>query len=230
MPASARPDRARPAPAELTDDSPNSTRALLWGMLAGPFYLIVGIGQGLLRDGFDFSRHPLSVLANGSFGWVQTANFVITGAMVILAAIGIGRALAPKSRALTLFLVLYGLCLLAGAIFRADPMDGFPVGTPLGPPTSISTRGLLHFASGGLAFLSLAIAGILAFFSLPRHGLAGLAGISLASGLAVFAGFFGGMLPPIGVWGLWFAVVVGWAWLAALSFALRRRVSKNALR
>ena len=45
------------------------TRQLLrWGAIAGPFYLTLGVGQGLLRAGFSFERHPLSVLANGSSG------------------------------------------------------------------------------------------------------------------------------------------------------------------
>ena len=52
------------------------TRSLLrCGVLAGTFYLAVGLIQALLRDGFDLARHPLSLLANGRGGWVQTANF-----------------------------------------------------------------------------------------------------------------------------------------------------------
>ena len=224
MPSNAQPDRKQPPPAQPLERPRRGARALLpWGVLAGPFYLIVGVSQGLLREGFDFSRHPLSVLANGPFGWVQTANFVITGAMVIAAAIGIGRALAPKSRGLTFFLVGYGLCMIAASVFPADPVDGFPVGTPVGPPTSISTRGLLHFVAGGLAFLSLAISCFCAFFSLRRHKLQGLAWISLAAGFAIIAGFFSGVIPQIGVLGIWFAVVVGWAWLALISFSLRQR-------
>jgi hypothetical protein len=38
------------------------------GAIAGPLYLAVGAIQGLVRDGFDFARHPLSVLANGPGG------------------------------------------------------------------------------------------------------------------------------------------------------------------
>src|SRR5262245_66609944 len=94
------------------------TRFLLrCGMIAGPLYLVVGIAQALLRDGFDFARHPLSVLANGPGGWVQTANFVITGLLVLATAIGFRRALAPKSRALSVFLGAFGAGMLAAAGF-----------------------------------------------------------------------------------------------------------------
>ena len=78
------------------------TRSLLGcGVLAGPFYLAVSLIQALLRDGFDLARHPLSLLANGPGGWVQTANFVLTGLMVLAAAVGFGRVLGRKSRAVT---------------------------------------------------------------------------------------------------------------------------------
>ena len=41
-------------------------RSLLgYGVVAGLFYLIAGITIGLTRDGFDFGRHPLSLLMLG---------------------------------------------------------------------------------------------------------------------------------------------------------------------
>ena len=146
----------------------NRTRALLrCGMVAGPFYLAVGLIQARLREGFDLARHPLSVLAVGPGGWIQTANFVITGLMVIAAAVGFGRALAWKPRALTWFLAGFGLCMIVAAIFPSDPMDGFPPGTPEGHPrrsarpgSSTSPRGarvrlprdqLLHRRAGDVA-------------------------------------------------------------------------------
>ena len=77
---------------------PKTVFLLRCGVVAGPFYLAVGLMQAFLRDGFDFARHPLSVLANGPGGWIQTANFALTGLMVIAAAVGIKRALGPVSR------------------------------------------------------------------------------------------------------------------------------------
>jgi hypothetical protein len=37
----------------------------------------------------------------------------------------------------------------------------------------------------------------------------------------VLAGFFGGFFLPSPVAGIWFAVVVGWAWLGVTSWWLR---------
>jgi hypothetical protein len=199
------------------------TRSLLrWGVVAGPFYLTVGLIQAMLRDGFDLARHPLSVLANGPGGWVQTANFVLAGTMVLAAAAGFGRVVGPGSRAVTWFLGAFGAAMIAGAVFPADPVDGFPLGTPEGFPTSISTTGLIHFIAGALGFISLAVSCFAAARVMSRRQIPTLARLSLLSGLAVVLGFFGGMAPPVGVLGIWFAVIVGWAWLAVMSLRLQR--------
>src|SRR5262245_17006130 len=202
--------------------NPSVTRSLLWcGVVAGPFYLAVGLAQALIREGFDLGRHPLSLLANGPGGWIQTANFVLTGLLVLAAAVGLGRVLGPKSRAVTWFLGGFGVAMLVAAIFRADPLDGFPPGTPKGFPTSISSTGLVHFVAGAFGFIFLAISCFFAARVLSRRNVP-LALISLLSGLAVVLGFFGGFVLPLGILGIWIAVVVGWAWLAIISFRLNR--------
>lgn len=199
----------------------DATRTLLrCGVIAGPCYLAVGVIQGLVRDGFDFSRHPLSVLANGPGGWVQTANFLLSGLLVIAAAVGIWRVLRPNGRAATWLLGGYGAAMIMAAFFPADPVDGFPPGTPEGFPTSISTTGLLHFIAGALAFAFLGFSALAAGWATWRRQMRPLALLSLVSGLCVLVGFFGGI--ALGVLGIWFAVVVGWAWLAVLSIRLSR--------
>jgi hypothetical protein len=210
-------------------DAMRSARQLLrWGLVAGPFYLAVGLGQAFTRDGFDVARHPLSVLANGSLGWIQTANFVLSGAMVIAAAVGFDRVLRPGSRATGWFLGAFGASMIVASVFRADPMDGFPAGTPKGPPTSISPTGMVHFIAGAIGFVSLAISCLVAARAMSRREARGLARLSLASGVIILLGFFGGAALPFGspVLGIWIAVVVGWAWLAIAS---RRLATDYAL-
>src|SRR5512139_3511133 len=102
------------------------TRSLLgYGVLAGPFYLALGVGQGLVRDGFSFARHPLSVLANGPGGWVQTANFIVSALMVLAAFAGIARVDAERTRGMRGALVVYAFGMIAAAFFPTDPIDGF---------------------------------------------------------------------------------------------------------
>lgn len=202
------------------------TRSLLgYGVLVGPFYLVVSLVQAFVRDGFDLMRHPLSLLANGPGGWVQTANFVLSGLMVIAAAVGFARVLGSGSRAATWFLGAFGASMLVAAVFPADPVDGFPVGTPEGYPTSISTAGFVHFIAGTLGFTSLAISCLAAARTLPRRGMPSLARFSLLCGVAVLLGFFGGAAlagGSAGILGIWFSVLVGWTWLAVMSLRLYR--------
>src|SRR5262245_20835016 len=199
------------------------TRSLLgYGVLVGPFYLTVGLIQAFIREGFDVARHPLSLLANGSGGWIQTANFILSGLMVIAAAVGFKRVLGPKSFAVSASLGAFGTSMIVAAVFRADPMDGFPVGTPLGPPTSISTMGFAHFIAGALGFISLAVSCFFAARAMSYRKAQPMARLSGLAGLAILLGFFGGFFIPVGTLGIWFAVVVGWAWLAVLSLHLYR--------
>jgi hypothetical protein len=155
---------------------------------------------------------------------VQTANFALSGIMVVAAAVGFARVLRPWSRAAAWILACYGVAVLAAAVFPADPVDGFPPGTPDGFPTSISTPGLLHFVFGATGFLALAVSCVVVGLALRRRGDARMARFSLLAGLVVAGGFFGPMFLPItgGIAGIWVAVIVGWAWLAATSMHLYR--------
>jgi hypothetical protein len=199
----------------------STTRTLLTcGILAGPVFIATGVLQGLTRAGFDFTRHPASVLSNGPLGFVQITNFLVTGLLTIAAAAGIRRVLPGRwgPRLLT----VYGVGLLCAGVFRADPQDGFPVGTPAGPPSSVSWHGTLHFAAGGVGFLAL----VAACFAIGSHLAPTLAWYSRISGLLFLAGFAGvasGSTSPVVVLGFWAAVAIAFAWLATTSIHLLSR-------
>jgi uncharacterized protein DUF998 len=190
------------------------------GVLAGPVFVATGLAQGLTRAGFDLTRHPASVLANGDLGWIQIANFVLTGLLTLAAAAGIRRVLpgrwGPR------LLAGYGVSLLCAGAFRADPQDGFPLGTPAGPPSSVSWHGTLHFVCGGLGFAAL----VGACFAIGSHLTPARAWYSRISGVLFVAGFAGvasGSASPVAVLGFWAAVVIAWTWLATTSAHLMRR-------
>jgi hypothetical protein len=201
------------------------TRSLLgYGPLAGLVYLVSGLTQALARDGFDLTRHDLSLLANGPLGWIQVATLVLTGLMTGAAAVGVRRALrttwGPG------LLAGYGVALVAAGVFVADPMDGFPIGTPAGPPAEVSTAGLLHMAAGGVGFGCLVAAGLVLARRFAREGRSRWAVGSRISAGVVLLGFLGvasGTTSPLAVLGLWIGVVTGWAWLAAVCVHLYRR-------
>lgn len=210
------------------------TRSLLgYGALAGPFYVVVALGQALLRPGFNLAHDDVSLLSNGAYGWVQVANFLATGAMVVAFAVGLRRALkgglgqtwAP------LLLALFGLGLIGAGVFVADPMGGFPPGTPAGRPASISLHGILHIASAGIGFLGFAAACFVVGQRCAREHRPAWAWASRLTGVVFLAGFAGlasGSDSSAVVIGFWVALLVAWGWLAALAISLYRRVGEVA--
>jgi hypothetical protein len=55
--------------------STRTAQLLACGIVAGPLFLAVALIQAFTRDGYDLSRHPISLLTLGELGWIQ-----ITGA------------------------------------------------------------------------------------------------------------------------------------------------------
>ncbi|MFI1370310.1 DUF998 domain-containing protein [Streptomyces griseochromogenes] len=147
--------------------TPLATRALLaCGAAAGPLFLGVGVVEGLTRTGFDFTRNAISQLSLGPLGWIQVANFLVTGTLVTAGAVGLRRAIgraaggawAPR------LVGVFGASFLLAGVFTADPGAGFPAGTPDGP-TTLSGHGTVHMLSGTIGYLALCAA----FFALARH-------------------------------------------------------------
>jgi hypothetical protein len=200
------------------------TRSLLgYGVLAGPFYLVVGLVQALTRTGYDLAHDDLSVLANGSLGWIQMANLILSGLMTIAAAAGIRRALSGRTWGPRL-IAGYGIGLVLAGVFTADPMNGFPVGSPPGAH-AVSWHGLLHLVAGGLGFLCL----IAACFALARRFGRGWAVYSRATGVLFLLSFLGiasGSTSAAVVLGFWLGIILAWTWLAAVSVRLYRATPK----
>jgi hypothetical protein len=58
------------------------------GIVLGPLFALVLAAQAATRPGFDLRRHPLSRLALGEGGGVQTANFLAAGLLAVACAVG----------------------------------------------------------------------------------------------------------------------------------------------
>jgi hypothetical protein len=201
------------------------TRSMLgWGVVAGPFYLIFGLILALSRPGFDLTRDALSLLLIGDLGWLQLLNLVLSGLMTIVAAIGLLRT--PEwSRATAALVGVYGLCLVLSAIFPPDATKSFPPGAG-GGGGEFTTPGLLHFVFGGLGFVSIGVAAILAGSWLGRRHARGTIWSRIAGVVIIVAFIAGGALSafPGGVGLIWITVLATWAWLATVSIAAYRAI------
>jgi hypothetical protein len=123
-------------------------RLVAGGVAAGPLFLAVWAVQAFTREGFDPGRHPISLLALGGAGWVQIANFVLTGSLYVAAAVGLKRAgqgtWGPR------LIGAFGVGLIVAGVFGTDPGAGFPEGAPEGPG-ELSWHGVLHEVGFGIA-------------------------------------------------------------------------------
>ncbi|MFG1650802.1 DUF998 domain-containing protein [Micromonospora sp. NPDC049275] len=180
---------ARPAVAGV-DSRRTTTRALLaGGVLAGPLFGVVAAAQVLTRDGFDLSRQPLSLLALGDLGWIQTANFVLTGLLALAGAVGLRRTLSgePGGTWGPALIAVHGLGLIIAGVLVSDPSMGWPAGAPEGTPDSVSWHAIGHGVGAGLAFGSLPIACLVFARTWWRAGQRLRAAFSLGCALAVVA-------------------------------------------
>lgn len=199
---------------------------LAGGVLAGPLWVAVVLAQGLTRTGFDLRRHPVSVLSNGDLGWVQIADFVLAGLLCLGAARALRRvphpALGPVAGP---WLVgQYGLGLVLSGIFVADPVDGFPAGTPAGPG-SVSWHGLAHFGAGAVAFTALIAACLVAARRFARQGERGWSIFSAGTGIffaAAWLAMIGSGGRPATMVGFGLAVAAGWTWVSVTLWRARR--------
>ena len=217
-------------PAPACEPSGRVTKSLLgYGVIAGPLYVALVLAQAFIRPGFNLARDDASLLSNGSLGWIQIANFLVTGLMVIACAVGVWRAIGGGWGAG--LLALYGVGLIGAGIFVADPMNGFPAGAPTGRPETITVHGMLHIVSAAVGFLGFAAACFVLARRFAAQRRRGWARFSVGTGvvfLAAFAGVASGSGSPVVVAAFWAALLIAWTWLGALAVHLYRRVPAAA--
>jgi hypothetical protein len=133
------------------------------GLIAGPLFVTASLAQAFTRNGFDLARHPISLLSLGSVGWIQIANFVLSGVLYVIGAVGLRTALRGGRGGTwgPLFIGLTGIGLIIAGVFTADAGAGFPPGAPAGAP-AMSWHGVLHEVGFGLSFVG-AIAACIVF-------------------------------------------------------------------
>ena len=163
---------------------------LLCGALAGPCFTIVWFIQGLTRSGYDPMRYAISSLSVGELGWIQIANFLITGSLIFAFSVALRQILRGPSGSVwgPVLVGLVGVGLIGAGLFVSDPLNGYPPGTPL-IPTQRTTHGILHDLFGVPVFLGLPIACFVFARLFARRGEHNWAWYSSLSGIGMFAVF-----------------------------------------
>ncbi|MBT2424107.1 DUF998 domain-containing protein [Streptomyces sp. ISL-22] len=191
---------------------------LACGVAAGPLFTTTYLLMGVKQRGYKSSRHPVSSLALGPAGWVQTMSFISAGLLSLALSAGLWRV--GPSRWGALLVGLWAVGLVGAGIFRTDPVRGYPPGTPDRPARPTRT-GALHDLLSLVAFLGLAVA----CFVLALPGPLWWAVYSIASGVLFAAtmllagaaferaqrvAHLGGLVQRT-------AITIGWTWLTLLA-------------
>lgn len=199
-----------------------TTFLLACGAVGAVSFVVVFTVDGLTRRAYRPVYHPVSALSLGERGWLQVANFVVTGTLTVGAAVGAGLVLAPDVAGLlgAALLGVFGVALVASGVFPMDAMRGYPPGTPAGTPARTSTTHDVHDAAGVVVFGALPAACLaLAWAFASGAGSDGLAAYSFVTGAALIVLFiaFGsswerdgarsGLIQRV-------MIVVGWSWVA----------------
>jgi hypothetical protein len=207
-------------------------QALVAGAVAGPLYICIGALEAVLRQGFDIRIHSLSLLANGSAGWIHSATMVTTGVLTVIGALGLSSAQRAERRsyAMIIGLVVYGSGIATAGLLRADPAEGFPAGTPAGPAVAVTASGIGHLVAGGIGFLGLIVACLACARKSKQAGERGWAACSAAIGLyylVAFAGIASAAGNPMINIAFTVAVALGWGWVTALCVRTLKRVTMS---
>jgi hypothetical protein len=217
------------------------TRGLLrCGVWAGPVFTATFLAEGAARDGYRPLRHPVSSLALGPRGWIQTVNFAVTGVLCLAGASGLrlaGACPAGSRRTGPVMVAAAGAGLIGSAAFRTDPVGGYPPGTP-DMPAAFSRAGTAHNLAAVPVFFGLPAAAACYGWRSWRAGQPpGFAICCAATAVTMpvtmaLAGAGFGQPSRLGRYGGLFqrvSIVTGFAWLTAVSArALQQTLSGTA--
>ena len=108
---------------------------LACGVVAGPLFVVTFLVAGTIPAGYDPLRHPVSSLAIGDLGWIQTVSFIVTGGLLLVFAAGLWPLVQPLggSRWGAILIGIVALGFLGAGIFTANPRSGYPPGAAIAP-------------------------------------------------------------------------------------------------
>ena len=201
---------------------------LLWAGVAAPvLFTTVYLIEGARRAGYDPLRHQVSLLSLGSDGWIQIASFLVTGALLVVFAIGLRARLegGPGVTGVPAGIGIMGAGFVVAGVFTTQPMFGFPPGAPAGLSTEITLTSVLHLLGAILLLVGSVTAALLYARRDRRAGSTGWAVASLAVAVivVVFFGAAGGgpsgelLFPELTGALQRISLVAAMAWVAAIA-------------
>lgn len=99
-------------------------------------------------------KHPVSSLALGEYGWIQTLNFILSGILMLAFDFGVYQILKPVKEAHRgMFLMAcVGIGIIGSGICTTDPVYGYPADLPM-RTEQFTVTGILHHYLSILLFV-----------------------------------------------------------------------------
>ncbi len=201
------------------------------GVISGPLFILTFIIEGVMRKHYSQLHNPVSLLALGSFGWVQVVNFLITGLLVLVFANGMWRHYRT-SRAMSIsasLIAILAFGIIGAGVFTTDGSSVQYHGL-LAQTWHLSDEGILHRFFAGSTFFLLPASSFVMACQFCKWEEKGWAIYSVISGIGALFFFF--LLAnaieqshgSIGYAGLYerISIVIGLGWLSILAMKLLR--------
>jgi hypothetical membrane protein len=160
----------------------------LWAGIVGPLLFVLTFTfDGALTPGYSAINNAVSDLEFGAYGWIQRANFLLLGLLLIVFALAFLQAIRP--------VLPPGWRQLSAALLMCTSV-GFLIASLFLPAargeSQRTVHAILHTVAFTLCFTSLGVACLL--ISVPflnTHGWGGLGWYSLITGVVT-------LIPPLG--------------------------------
>ncbi len=127
-------------------------RLAAWsGMIGAALFVAVFSMEGWLRSGYEPLSMYISALSLGARGWIQIANFILLGVLLLIFTAGLAVEF-PTGKASRGGVILFGIMAVLFVVSGPFVMD--PMGTP---QNLASVHGTIHGLAGGIIFLLMPI-------------------------------------------------------------------------
>ncbi len=215
---------ARPETLAGSASTASTNGLLACGIAIAPLFFAVVFIQAFTRTGFDLRRAPLSLLSLGDLGWIQIANFIVTGLLGLACALGMRQVLKGRKGGTwgPLLIATFGLGLILAGLFHPDPGYSFPPGSgaPAGMLPTMSHHAAIHSVGFLIVVLSLIAACFVFAKRFRAQGQKGWSNYSVATGLiapVLIAFGIGTNTTPL----LTLMAVLTYGWLSAVAGRLQ---------
>ncbi|MBZ9571071.1 DUF998 domain-containing protein [Methanobrevibacter sp. TMH8] len=134
---------------------------ILCGTIGGLIFTFSWIVQEAFRPQYNPMMVPISSLAIGSLGWIQSITFLITGTLLVLFAYGLWKTSKNEYKGVSkwgpILILICGIGLIGAGCFTTDPMNGYPEETPI-VSDSPTFNSIMHQLFSSFLFFGLPMA------------------------------------------------------------------------